>query len=110
MVHISQAEQDGVLTIFYEGELDQHAARSVIDQSEDLVVLYPCNKLVLDLSGLTFMDSSGLAVVLHLFRTCARTGYDFVVRGAPDQPMRVFSAAGLPKVMVFEGGDEECGQ
>ncbi len=107
MVHISQFEQDGVLTIFYEGELDQHAARSVIDQSEDLMALYPCRKLVLELSGLTFMDSSGLAVVLHLFRTCAKFGYDFVVKGTPCQPMRVFTAAGLPKIMIFEGGDGE---
>ena len=63
-------------------------------------------KLVLDLSELTFMDSSGLAVVLHLYRTCARSGREFAVRGTPPQPMRVFEAAGLPQVMVFERGKE----
>lgn len=68
--------------------------------------LFPCEKLVLDLSELTFMDSSGLAVVLHLYRTCARSGREFAVRGTPPQPMRVFEAAGLPQVMVFERGKE----
>ena len=63
-------------------------------------------KLVLDLAELTFMDSSGLAVVLHLYRTCARSGREFAVRGTPPQPMRVFEAAGLPQVMVFERGKE----
>lgn len=72
----------------------------------DLLVLFPCEKLVLDLSELTFMDSSGLAVVLHLYRTCARSGREFAVRGTPPQPMRVFEAAGLPQVMVFERGKE----
>ena len=76
-----------------------------IEQAEDLLVLYPCEKLVLNLSGLTFMDSSGLAVVLHLHRTCARSGREFVVRGAPPQPMRVFEASGLPQVMIFERGE-----
>lgn len=104
MLHISQTERDGVLTIALAGELDHHAARSAIDQSEDLLALYPCEKLVLDLSGLTFMDSSGLAVVLHLHRTTARSRREFVVRGAPPQAMRVFEAAGLPQVMIFERG------
>ena len=87
MLHITQAERDGTLMISLSGELDHHAARMAIEQAEDLLVLYPCDKLVLNLSGLTFMDSSGLAVVLHLHRTCARSGCDFVVRGAPPQPI-----------------------
>jgi len=105
MIHITQSERDGVLTVSYLGELDQHSAKGVIERSEDLLALYPCGKLALDLSGLSFMDSSGLAVVLHLYRTCARAGYGFVVRGTPPQPMRVFEAAGLPKVMEFERGE-----
>ena len=74
MLHITQADRDGTLMISLSGELDHHAARMAIEQAEDLLVLYPCDKLVLNLSGLTFMDSSGLAVVLHLHRTCARSG------------------------------------
>ena len=110
MLQITQKEKDGTLTASYLGELDHHAARPAIEQTEDLLVLFPCGRLVLDLSGLTFMDSSGLAVVLYLHRTCARSGRDFIVRGTPPQPMRVFEAAGLPQVMVFERGETECGQ
>ena len=92
MLHITQAERDGTLMISLSGELDHHAARAAIEQAEDLLVLYPCEKLILNLSGLTFMDSSG-------------SGYEFIVRGAPPQPMRVFEAAGLPQVMIFERGE-----
>ena len=78
MLQITQAKQDGTLTICLTGELDHHAARAAIGQAEDLLVLH---------------------------RTCARCGYDFVVRGTPPQPMRVFDAAGLPQVMIFERGE-----
>ena len=105
MLDITQTEVDRTLTVRYTGELDQHTARQTRERSEDLLVLYPCDSLVLDLSGLTFLDRSGLAVVLHLHRTCARSGYEFIVRGAPPQPMRVFEAAGLPQVMIFERGE-----
>lgn len=104
MLQIKQDEQDGVLTVFLTGELDHHAAGAAIEQIEDLLALYPCEKLTLELSGLTFMDSSGLALVLHLHRTCACSDRQFAVRGAPPQPMRVFEAAGLPQVMIFERG------
>ena len=53
----------------------------------------------------THLDVYKRQVVLHLHRTCARSGHDFVVRGAPPQPMRVFEAAGLPQVMIFERGE-----
>lgn len=106
MLQITQNRQEGTLTAAYTGELDHHAARLAIEQTEDLLVLFPCEKLVLDLSGLTFMDSSGLAVVLHLYRTCSHSGRGFSVRGTPPQPMRVFEAAGLPQVMVFERGED----
>ena len=106
MLQITQRRQEGTLIAVYTGELDHHAAREAIEQTEDLLVLFTCEKLVLDLSELTFMDSSGLAVVLQLSRTCARSGREFAVRGTPPQPMRVFEAAGLPQVMVFERGKE----
>ena len=106
MLQITQRRQEGTLIAVYTGELDHHAARAAIEQTEDLLVLFPCEKLVLDLAELTFMDSSGLAVVLHLYRTCARSGREFAVRGTPPQPMRVFEAAGLPQVMGFERGKE----
>lgn len=106
MLQITQRRQESTLIAVYTGELDHHAARAAIEQTEDLLVLFPCEKLVLDLSELTFMDSSGLAVVLHLHRTCARSGREFAVRGTPPQPMRVFEAAGLPQVMIFERGKE----
>lgn len=106
MLQITQRRQEGTLIAVYTGELGPSCSTGGDRADEDLLVLFPCEKLVLDLSELTFMDSSGLAVVLHLYRTCARSGREFAVRGTPPQPMRVFEAAGLPQVMVFERGKE----
>ena len=57
MLQITQRRQEGTLIAVYTGELDHHAARAAIEQTEDLLVLFPCEKLVLDLSELTFMDT-----------------------------------------------------
>ena len=39
MLHITQAECGGTLTVSRAGELDHHAAREAIEQAEDLLVL-----------------------------------------------------------------------
>jgi|MucameStandDraft_1065616.scaffolds.fasta_scaffold31812_3 stage II sporulation protein AA (anti-sigma F factor antagonist) len=91
-------------------ELGHHEARKAIDYLENIVILYPVESVMLDLSGLTFMDSSGLAVAMNLHRALLRTGRKLVIIGTPPQAMRVFSAAGLPRLMTFiDGkGDKLC--
>ena len=48
----------------------------------------------------------GAAMLLSMFTVSGFAGGEEVVRGTPPQPMRVFEAAGLPQVMVFERGKE----
>ena len=64
MLQITQRRQEGTLIAVYTGELDHHAARAAIEQTEDLLVLFPCESWCSTCPELTFMDSSGLAVVL----------------------------------------------
>ena len=56
------------------------------------------------------MDSSGLAVVMNLHRALTRTGRRLTILGTPPQAMRVFRAAGLPRLMTFiDGkGEKQC--
>ena len=59
-------------------------------------------KLTLDLSGLTFTDSSGIAVILRTYRRMSQLRGGMTVVHAPDQARRVFRAAGLEKLVRFE--------
>ncbi len=100
---------EGIL-VHIADELGHHEARRVIDYLENIVALYPDDPIALDLSGLTFMDSSGLAVAMNLHRALARTGRSLTIIGTPPQAMRVFRAAGLPRLMTFitRKGEKQC--
>lgn len=97
------------LVAYLADELDQHSARRAIEALERLVVLYPEESIILDLSRLTFMDSSGLAVAVNLHRMLEQTGRTLMIRNTPPQAMRVFRAAHLEKRIRFEpaGGEGE---
>lgn len=65
---------DGCLTILLKGELDHCAAQDAMQSIEELVEEYLPRRCVLDLSGLTFMDSSGIAVILKADRLLRQSG------------------------------------
>ena len=59
-------------------------------------------ELTLDLSGLTFTDSSGIAVLLRTYRRMAQSQGSMRVVNTPAQAGKVFKAAGLERIIRFE--------
>ena len=94
-------QNQDTLSIQLAGELDHHAAGQLFSSFSALPGAVP-RRCALELSGLSFMDSSGIAVVLGLHRRLGAIGSELVVRGAPPQAMRVFHAAGVDKLIKFD--------
>jgi anti-anti-sigma factor len=85
------------LVIAPEGELDLESAsdlRAVLD--EHLGAGLP--RLVLDLRGLTFIDSTGLRAVIEADRSAAARGVDLTVLPGPPQVQRIFEVTGTADI------------
>ena len=85
------------LTITLSGELDHHAAKGLMDSIDRCMEQNLPSKAVLDLGELTFMDSSGIAVVLRAKRRMEALSGSLVVINIPRQASRVLETAGLGK-------------
>ena len=83
------------LTIKLNGELDHHAARDLMDSIDRLLEQNLPVKTFLDLEGLTFMDSSGIAVVMRAKRRMDTLSGHLAVINIPRQAARVLETAGL---------------
>jgi anti-sigma B factor antagonist len=57
--------------------------------------------ILLDLSGLTFMDSSGLHLVMRWTTEASQDGFGFELEPGPDIVQRVFDLAGLTDELPF---------
>lgn len=90
----------GCLTVRFVGELDHAAAagamRAVAAAAEEFLP----RRCVLDLSGLSFMDSSGIAVILRAQRLLNAVGAELQVTGPPEQARRVLELAGFSKLLT----------
>lgn len=91
-----------VITVWLSGELDHHAAYSLREQVDATVNRSPAKALRLDFSGVTFMDSSGIGLIMGRYRLMTSRGGSLTVVGASDRLLRVMKLAGLERLPVWE--------
>jgi anti-sigma B factor antagonist len=101
---LKDAVCDGRHTLALYGELDIVSAGELKDVLVE-VTRDGTGSLILDLSGLTFMDSTGLYMVLFARELTERNGCDFsLIPGSP-KIQRVFEVTALLDVLPFQSDD-----
>ena len=99
---VTYAAHNRDLTLSLSGEIDHHGARSLfLELDRELDNLLP-RSLTVDFAGVTFMDSSGIAVLLRLRQRMEALGGRLRVVGLREQPGRVLRAAGLERLISIE--------
>jgi anti-anti-sigma factor len=87
------------------GEIDLHLApvlRTLLEEKTSV----PSKTLVLDLSEVPFIDSSGIAAIIHHLRSATRKSSIFCIGGMSPAVKEIFEVIHLEKVMpVFETRD-----
>ncbi|MBR5389885.1 MAG: STAS domain-containing protein [Clostridia bacterium] len=90
--------REGRLTAHVSGELGHPEAIELMARLSRMIEDHLPGEMELELSGLEFMDSSGIAVVLQAARKCAACGCRFWVEGTPAQAKKVLTAAGIHRL------------
>lgn len=87
-------------TLIFSGEFDL-ASRPLLDEALARVGQEPIEALVLDLSGVSFMDSTGLHAVLVARDLCARRGCELLFVRGSSQVQRLFELSGVLAQLKF---------
>ena len=77
------------------GELDHHSAEQARNMLDTMLHAITIRDLTLDLSGVTFMDSAGLGVILGRYRILSLRGGKLTVCGMSSAIDRIFRMSGL---------------
>jgi anti-anti-sigma factor len=85
---------DETLIVAFTGELDLLSSTQTWEQVERVVDAEP-TRLVLDLSGLSFIDASGLGIIAAVHQRVASYGGVLLVRDATPAVRRAMAATGL---------------
>lgn len=92
----------GAVTVALSGELDHCNASKIRRQLDDLLADEDILRLCLDLSDLTFMDSSGIGVLLGRLRILEERGGSLAVKNMSQPIAKLFHLTGLQRVIDVE--------
>ena len=91
--------KNGILRVRLLGELDHHAAAGTLREIDALLDRFLPVDCALDLSELTFMDSSGIALILRVHNRMQALGGRVLVMDPAAQPLRVLDASGIDRLV-----------
>lgn len=101
-MEISVKSEGRCMEIYLKGELDHHGAKGMMMRLDRELELALPLQLVLDFSGVAFMDSSGIAVVMRARNRMQQLGGRLKLRGTASQVRKVFEAAGISRLVEME--------
>jgi anti-sigma B factor antagonist len=93
-LRIGSREREGSHTLLLEGELDIASAPMLEATIEDVCARQP-SELILDMTKVEFVDSSGLNAILRGKALCEQHGFDFCLSPAQRPVERVFEVTRL---------------
>lgn len=95
--------EQGTLTVYLSGELDHHSVDSARAALDEMLEEEEFRYLELDFSGIVFMDSSGIGLVLSRYQQMQKRGIPMRVVGSRGYTRRIFQLAGVTRVVPFDG-------
>ena len=100
-MEINAKSADRNLLLELSGELDHHGARNSLREVEMAIDAALPKTLVLDMAGGTFMDSSGIALILRAQQRMQLLDGSILVCNVPQQARRVLDAAGIGRLVTI---------
>ena len=91
-----------VLTVYLQGEIDHHTAREMREGIDKAISFYMPSLLILDFAEISFMDSSGIGLVMGRYRNLSRRGAKLHITGTSQQIYKVMKLSGIEKLATID--------
>ena len=102
LFHVSVSEDaDGVL-VSVRGELDTYTAPRLRERLDDVIEQNGHVALRLELSGMSFVDSSGLAVLVDALKKMRQQGGALSLHSPTPATTKVLEISGLDRIFEIE--------
>ena len=96
-------ESSGNLVIAYlYGEIDHHTAVDIRDKIDNALSFIKPHHLILDFKNVTFMDSSGIGLVMCRYRLLMNFHASLEIRNVTKQTKKLMELAGLGSIAIIK--------
>lgn len=98
-MYLDFCNNDNYLLVKIMGELDHHTAEEVRSKIDDRLDRDSTSNLIMDFSGVSFMDSSGIGVVIGRYKKLNSKGGNVAVINVKGNVQKVFELSGIYKII-----------
>ena len=98
-MQVTSSFAGNTLTMNFIGELDHHAAKKAMHDIEEIIDERPFRDCIINMERLSFMDSSGIAVIIKTYKWVNQAGGRLCVENVAKQPMKVLDASGIERLI-----------
>ncbi len=99
-----RTETDGkTVTAYIIGEIDHHNAPSLRKAIDEEIEKSSADNLILDFSDVSFMDSSGIGLVMGRYRLIKSYGGNVTIQNPPATIKKVMRLSGIDKIATLKG-------
>lgn len=98
-MQLSSKQQQDILYISLDGELDQHTAEYTRDSLDSFMAQTRAGRIIIDLSRLSFMDSTGIGVLIGRYKKMKDRNVPIYVTNPTTQAERIFKMTGLYSIL-----------
>jgi stage II sporulation protein AA (anti-sigma F factor antagonist) len=95
------------LLIRVRGEIDHHSAAAIRNGIDSALFEKRPRRLILDMSAVTFMDSSGLGLIMGRLSVVRELGGELTVKDPSEAIGRIIRLAGMEDVINIEHSREQ---
>lgn len=89
---------ENIMTVKLTGELDHHSAAPAREKVDTELVRQKPDGLVIDFSGITFMDSSGVGFVMGRYKKASQNNCRLTVTGLSERDKKMMKLSGIEKL------------
>ncbi len=100
-------KQDKALVVRISEEIDQDTVDKIKRKIDDEIEKYIPKKVIFDFEDITFMDSSGIGMVLGRYKLIKLIGGDMEIVNVSKTVNRIFKMSGIGRIIPIMLKDEE---
>lgn len=89
------------LIVSFKGELDHHSSKEAREKIDKYYLDKNLNNIILDLRDLTFMDSSGIGLIMGRYKNTEKNNKKLIVVNDNSYVERILKMAGLLKLIEY---------
>ena len=98
-MHVTIQLENPCLTAVLDGEIDHHCARSLREEIDQAILDYEPHQLRLDFEKVTFMDSSGIGLLIGRYKKLKEKGMRLFVKNVNPYVDKLFRMSGLYSII-----------